>query len=298
MNIVSIVAEAFLVDILCNHWEEIPKGALKHIVSSINYKNIPENFFISNEEIRNMVRWDRVEKMKLLRILIRCLDQEIKDLDKIKKSLKRHDYKVRELRFLLKREPEYIQHFPIDLSKVGTSDAATLLSLGHSYYLDKIDLLKHNFNFKESMNIIVGYNYERSILEKVNYKSLKGYQVSDILIQTGDRDLDLLNISTLTNIDWVNLLEHRPDLLKYCDYTKFMMGDIFYSIKLCCMFKDVDLSHLIIDRNMDDISPFGWEKLIIEKPETFLAYCNFSKLDENNWKQILETHPEFVIYKN
>jgi len=48
---------------------------------------------------------------------------------------------------------------------------------------------------------------------------------------------------------------------------------------------------------MDTISPFGWEKLLIEKPEKFLAHCNFNKLDENNWKYILKEHPEFHVYK-
>ena len=53
------------------------------------------------------------------------------------------------------------------------------------------------------MGIIQGYGYDRKIIEQVNYKSLKGYQVAEILIYTGMRDIDLLDISTLTNIDWI-----------------------------------------------------------------------------------------------
>jgi hypothetical protein len=147
------------------------------------------------------------------------------------------------------------------------------------------------------MNIVKAYGYDRDMLEKVNYRSLKGYQVSEILINTGERDLDILDISTMTNIDWINLLEARPEMLKYCDYSKFMSGDIYYSIKLCCMFDTPDLTHLVLDRNLNDVSPLGWEMLLIEKPEVFLAHCNFSKLDESSWNYILKSRPELISYK-
>ncbi|MEK6829905.1 MAG: hypothetical protein AABY15_07330, partial [Nanoarchaeota archaeon] len=237
------------------------------------------------------------DKMKLIRVLIRCIDQNVDDLDKIKKSLCRYDYKVKDLTFLFMRRPDFIEFFPIDLEKINTVEAAMLLALGDAYFLDKINMSKYTFNFRESMNIIQGYKYDRKIVEQVNYKSLKGYQVSEILIQTGERDIDILDMSTLTNIDWINLLEKRPEMLKYCDYNKFMKGDIFYSIKLCCMFDDPDLSHLVINRNMNEISPLGWEVLLIKKPEKFLAFCNFSKLEDINWNYILKSRPELHQYK-
>ena len=73
---------------------------------------------------------------------------------------------------------------------------------------------RHTFNFRESMNIVKAYGYDRDMLEKVNYRSLKGYQVSEILINTGERDLDILDVSIMTNIDWINLLEVRHEMLQ------------------------------------------------------------------------------------
>ena len=297
MNIVTIIAEAFLLDILCNHWKEVSRETLKHVNNSVDYKYVPERNLIESEYLRSIIKWEKFEKMKLIRILIRFIDHEIKDLDVIINKLKNHKYKIKDIQFILSRSPGYIKHFSIDLSKITTLEAASLLSYGHEYYLDKIDLLKHKFNFKESMNIIVGYKYNRDILEKVNYNSLKGYQVAEIIINTNERDIDILNLSTLTNIDWVNLLKERPNMIKYCDYEKFKKGDIFYSIKLCCMFDEPNLSYLIKERGMSEISPFGWEKLIIEKPEIFLEYCDFTKFDEYNWKKILDSHPGFIVYK-
>jgi hypothetical protein len=297
MNVISISVDAILSDMFCKHWKELPMSALKHIAKTIDYNTVPDGVITDNEEIRAIIRWDRLEKMKLIRILIRCIDHNVSDLDKIKKSIQQYEYRVNDLRFLFMRRPEFIEFFPIELNKISTTDAAMLLSFGSDYFLDKIDFSKHTFNFRESMNIIQGYKYDRNILEKVNYKSLKGYQVSEVLINTGERDLDLLDLSTLNSIDWVNLLESRPEMLKYCNYSKFMVGDIFYSIQLCCMFDTPDLSYLVIDRDMNTISPLGWQTLLIEKPEIFLAYCNFSKLDEISWNCILKSRPELHVYK-
>lgn len=298
MNVISISVDAFLADMFCNHSMDLSNSILRHIANRIDYKLVPDRVIVDQEEVRDVVKWGKIEKMQLVRCLIRCLDKDIDILDKIKPKIDKFDYTIKEIVHLLARRPNYIQYFPIDLDKISTSDATTLLSLGDDYFLNKINFSKYKFNFNESMKIIQGYKYDRNIIEKVNYKSLKGYQISEILINTNSRDLDILDILTLTNIDWLNLLEHQPNMLKLCDYSKFMSGDIFYSIKLCCMFDTPDLSHLIIDRDMNTISPFGWEKLLIEKPEKFLTHCNFAKLDDNNWKHIFKTHPEFQIYKN
>jgi hypothetical protein len=297
MNVISITVNAFLTDIFCNHWDELPTSILRHLARVINYDTIPDRLISDNEEIRNVILWNKLNKMTLMRVLVRCIDQNVEDLENIKKNLYKYDYKVKDLTFLLMRRPEFIEFFPIDLNKISTVEAAMLLAIGNEYFLDKIDMSKHTFNFRESMNIIQGYKYRRSIVEQVNYKSLKGYQIAEILINTGERDLDILDISTLTNIDWINLLESRPEMLKYCNFSKFMEGDIFYSIKLCCMFDSPDLTNLVLSRKMDDISPLGWEMLLIEKPEIFLAHCNFSKLEDVNWNYIIKSRPELSSYK-
>jgi len=297
VDVISISVNAFLADMLCKHYKELPSSIIKHIAKTVDHDRIPERAIIYSEDVRSVIDWSQIDRMKLIRILIRCLDQDIDIVDRIRPQMDKFDYKIKELIYLLERRPHYIKYFPIDLNKITLSEAATVLALGDDYFLEKIDLSKYRFNFKESMKIIQGYKYDRDVMEKVNYKSLKGYQVSEILVHTGTRDLDILDISTLTNIDWINLLEHKPEMLSLCDFSKFMRGDIFYSIKLCCMFETPNLSYLVTDRDMNSISPFGWEKLLIEKPEEFLAHCNFSKLDENNWKYILDKHPDFHIYK-
>lgn len=296
MNPVFLSVNSFLADIFSNHHSELPVSVMKHISKVVDYDLISE-YCITSDEVIDIVTWDNISRMKLVRILIRCLDQGIDILDKIKPCLNKYDYKVKELIYLLGRRPHYIEHFPIDLNKLKTSEAAILLSLGDNYFLNKIDMSKYTFNSKESMDILQGYGYDRNILEKVNYKSFKSHQISEILVHSGERDLDLLDVSKIINLDWLLLLEHRPVMLKYCDLSKFTSGDIFYSIRLCCMFDSPDLSYLVIDRGVSGISPFGWEKLLIDKPENFVSLCDFEKLGDNNWRNILKERPELAEHR-
>lgn len=295
MNVISITSEAFISNIFSWHWNELPHSILKHLAKVVNYNEVPDRVISDNEEIRSVVKWDRVERIKMIRILIRCLDNDIDIMDQI--NIEKYNYKIKNLTHLLSRKPHYIEYFKIDLGKITTSEAALVLSLGAQYFIDKIDFGRYKFNFKESMNIIQGYKYDREIIKKVNYKSLKGYQIAEILIHTGESNLDLFDTGKLTNIDWINLLALRPEMLNHCNFSKFMSGDIFYSIKLCCMFDVPDLSYLVINKGVENISPFGWEKLLIEKPEIFLAHCNFNKLDDNNWSNILKSQPDLHVYK-
>jgi hypothetical protein len=295
MNVISISVDALISDIFSWHWDELPRSILKHLANIVNYNQVPDRVISDNEKVRDVVRWGRIDKMKMIRIFIRCLDNGVEIMDEVK--IEQYDYKIKHLIHLLKRKPEYIEQFRVDIDKITTSEAATVLSLGEQYFLDKIDPSRYKFNFKESMNIIQGYKYDREIIKQVNYKSLKGYQIAEILTHTGDNNIDLLDIKNLTNIDWINLLSHRPELLSSCDFGRFFSGDIFYSIQLCCMFEEPDLSYLVLDRNVNDISPFGWEKLLTEKPEIFLAHCNFNKLDDNNWSNILKSQPGLHVYK-
>jgi len=295
MNVISITADALITDIFSWHWDEIPSSILKHLANNVNYNQVPDRVISENEEVRKVVRWDKIDKMKMIRILIRCLDNDADIMKKV--SIEKYDYKIKHLIHLLKRKPEYVEKFKIDLNKITTSEAAVVLSLGEKYFLDNIKLSNYKFNFKESMNIIKGYNYDRNIIKQVSYKLLKGYQISEILAHTGKESLDLLDINALTSIDWINLLSIRPEMLSYCNFKKFLSGDIFYSIRLCCMFEEPDLSYLVLDRDINKISPFGWEKLLIEKPGKFLAHCKFDKLDDNNWSNILMSQPELHVYK-
>lgn len=292
MNVTEIIIEALLADDFSNHWQGHSKKELKHIARFVNYNHVPESVIVDNEEVRSVVRWDRMDKMKLVRCLTRSVDHDVDDIDKLLNEIRHHDYRINDLKFLLQRRPEFIQYFDIDINKLKTDDIANLLSLGHEYYLDKVDFKAYTFNATQSMNIFKGYGFDRDILEKVNYKAFVGSHIVNVIKNTGERDLDILDLTKLNNLDWLNLFEFRPDMLPMCDLDKFKKSDIFNSIKLYCLIEDEDLSFLILERDMSEIIKFGWEKLLIKDPDKFLPHCDLSKLDENNWSNIIEIRPE------
>ncbi|MEK6830202.1 MAG: hypothetical protein AABY15_08865, partial [Nanoarchaeota archaeon] len=65
MNVVSITVDAFLSDMFCRHWDELPYSILKHIAKVINYETVPDRIISDNEKIRDLVHWNRFDKMKL-----------------------------------------------------------------------------------------------------------------------------------------------------------------------------------------------------------------------------------------
>lgn len=290
----SIIADSIIANMFCEYWDKVPRSVLKHLSKVVNYSLVPERLLIYQKEVRDIVKWHRVDRMYLVRLLVRCIDHDIDIVNKL--NLKSRDYKIKEISYLLKRRPEFIRFFDIDLNKITTTEAASVLSLGSDYYLDKVKFSKYKFNFKESMSIIRGYNYRKNIVEQVNYKSLKGYQIVEILINTNTESLDLFDLSKITTTDWLTLIESNPDMISICDLNKFENSDIFNSIKLCCIFNDTELNYLILKRDLKLISPFGWEKLLIHKNE-FNDLCDFNKLDENNWRNISEYKPELIKYK-
>lgn len=292
MNVRDIIVEALLADAFSSHWSEYSRPILKHMARFVNYNHVSESVIVDNEEVRSVVRWDLMDKMKLVRCLIRSVDHDIEDISKLIKTIRRHDYRINDLKFLLQRRPEFIKYFDIEINKLKTDDVANLLSLGHEYYLDKVDFGKYRFNATQSMNIVEGYGFDRDILEKVNYKSFAGSHIVRIIKETDRRDLDILDVSKLKTLDWLNLLQEKPDMLSLCDLNKFKRSDIFNSIKLYCLIEDEDLSFLILERDMKNIIPFGWEKLLIKNPEKFLPLCDLGKLNENNWSQIIGERPE------
>lgn len=292
---ITIISEAYVLRVFTHDWDVLSNHELKHISSMVDYRKVPDRIISDNKEVFDVIDWNRMDKMQLIRIISRCLDQNFNVVDIIKKS--NHNYKVKDLKHLLFRRPEYIQHFDIDLNKLKTSEAASLLSLGHDYYLKNIDTSKYKFNFNESMSIIQAYDYDRSIIERVNYHSLKGYQISEILLFTGTENMDILDLEKMNSTDWFNLVSKRSDMYKYCDYNKFLNSDIYHSIQLFCAFDNDKTLDLILSRDLSKITPLGWEKLLIKKPEKFLAHCYFYKLESINWSSILSERPELISYK-
>ena len=192
---------------------------------------------------------------------------------------------------MLKISPELSDDFKVDYENLSRKDAYVLFELGHYMFFERIDASKYNFDFIETFDIIEGHKFERRVLKKFDLNILRDYHLAEIVVETGDENLDLIDINKITPYYWLEVLRNKPNLLKYCNLELFKKKDIYYSIQLVKIFKDDNLFYLIEDRNYKkEISTFGWEELILTFPE-WIDKCNVEKLDERSWKRILKKHP-------
>ena len=81
------------------------------------------------------------------------------------------------------------------------------------------------------------------------------------------------------------------------NFEKFIDGDPFNLVQLVVLFDTPDLTYLLDEIDIKKITPFGWEKLLISRPDKFSAICDFTKLNEANWAVILYYSPQLISYK-
>jgi len=282
----QLIIESFLIHEFCNNWELYSLEELMHISSLVDYEYVPDRIIADNLEIQYTIEWERVDKMKMIRLIARN-----------KKLLNRFDinqfkYSIAEIRHLLKIRPELSDDFKVDYKNLSKEDAFILLELGHYVLFKKIDLDKYVFDGLEIFEIIKAHKFERRVMKRFNLKILKDYHFAEILIETNDKNLDLIDISKITPYNWLEVFRHRKNLLKYCNVDLFKKADIFYSILLLSIIKRKDLFYLISDRNYKrEISTFGWEELIRSFPD-WVDKCPAGKLDDRSRKRILKVHPK------
>lgn len=274
------------------YFNSLTHNELKHLCKCIHYPSIPDRYFVDNPDLYPFIRWDKLNKMQAVRVVIR--NEEL--LDRI--DLKKYDYRIKEVFFLVKKKPEMLfTHFNFNFDNLIHDDAYFLACLGNEEYVNMINLKEYTFNFIETMNIIKSHGFKRHIIMSLPYQELKSYQVAEIIINTGEECLDLFDITKLTTLDWLDIFPHQPDMLDFCDFEQFKDGDPFNLIQLVVMYDDPDLSHLIFEIDKKKITAFGWEKLLISNPDRYIDICDFHKIRENNWTVISHYHPHLLVHK-
>ena len=288
----NIIIQSFLSKTINDRWEELNKGEILHICKYVDYNKVPERVIADNEEIYTSVVWENVDRMKIVRLVAR--NSKIADLI----DLSKYNYTVRETKNMLKIHPVLIDKLKIDIDKISHRDAFILLTIGREELSEKIDIRKYHFTPQESYEIIE-YNYfAENIIEQINLSELKDYHICEIIKNTGEAYLNVLDLNKLTARKWVEILDVHPGLFNYCDLSKFEASDIYTSVELIGLFPEKDLNFLITNRNYkEELSALGWERIIISKPYEYIDKCCYWKLNENNWKAILEHHPDLIEYK-
>lgn len=288
----SIILQSILADFFCKNYSELSEKEIRHINKYVDYDYIPDRIISDNIQLHPYIEWGRISKMKAIRLVSKNFDLT----EYI--NLKNYEYKIREIFWFIKTDyTRLFQFFSFDLSKCSHEDVYLLLCLGEDYFEQRIDFSDFKFSFIETMDIIRAYKYRRDIILRLDYSKLKNYQYAEILSNTGEESMDLFDIEELSTLNWLELLNYQPDFVEICDMGKFKRGDLFNLIQLVILFEKPDLSYLISEIDTNEISAFGWEKLLICSPEKFTDMCDFSKLNDDNWSRIARYRPELIPYK-
>lgn len=288
----QIIINALTNKLFCTEWHLMNLGELAHVCKTLDYKNVEDRFICDHPQIYPYIQWDKLEKMQAVRIATRHPEL----LDRI--DLKKYQYKIKEIFYFVQADYTRIfKYFNFDFNNLSQDDAYFLLCLGKDEFLEIIDIRKYVFGFIEALDIIKAYDCRRDVIVSLNYKALKNYQVTEILIRTGEEFLDLFDLNTLSTLNWLELLSYQPDFLLRCDFEKFIDGDPFNLIQLIIMFQNPDLNYLLDKIDIDEITAFGWEKLLMYNPKKYVSLCDFHKLKENNWIEVLKAWPELIVYK-
>lgn len=288
----NIIAKAMINYTFCMYKDGMTKEELLHLFDSIDYETIEDRYLVDDTSLYPYIHWNRLTKMQAVRMAARNLDI----LEYV--DLKKYQYKIREVFFLIKRDFSLLfKYFNFDFDNLSHDDAYFLLCLGSEEFYEMVDVKKYNFNFIEMFNIIKAYECDRSVISDLNYSELKNYQVTEILIVTGEESLDLFDLKELSTLNWLDLLMYQPEFIYKCDFEKFIEGDPFNLVQLIVLFDKPDLTYLLDNIDMSKITAFGWEKLLIARPEKFERLCDFTKLNEANWAVIGAYEPRLLAYK-
>ena len=289
----NIIIESLVKNFIEGDWNILNKSTLIHLIYNANIENISDEVIASNEIIYKNINFDNISKEKLIRIITRNIDIA-KYID-----IKNRHFTINDIKYFLKTYPNMVDVFNINLKTISKKEAYILLKLNVERYFEEINIKNYDFNAIENYEILKSANFKEKVFHMLDTDKLKNYHIVDIVKHTGEQYIKYINLKKLTPRKWCDLLTYQPNLLKYCDINVFRKGDIFNIIQLIEIYEKPNFSYLIkeIKNYRDLISPLGWEKLIISKPEDFINDCLCYKLNANNWKNILRYHPELIAYK-
>ena len=246
-----------------------------------------------NAIIQENFDWNRVRPKRLARMMARAIDLGYFGLLNLMdtKEMKLH---VKDLRHLLRRKPEAIERFNIDLKKLGDIESLILLELGKDYFIERIDVKKKRFTFAQQYSICQAYDFSRKVMLLFDCKKFDGFQTKEIIKRTGHDNIDIIDLTNPKIVDWIDLLQEMPDMYQYCDLSKFRNVPIAELISLAVASNSDEVYDRIKTGNLSEVSPFGWEKLMTHRSELFKDVCDYGKLDALNKRNVLTSNPHLI----
>lgn len=266
----------------------IPDKLFQKLLPFINVNHLSDQELLANKRLKDHIDWNSFNNVKIIRLIIR--DKSV--MQKI--DLKHYSFKLKELIPLFLNHPDLIDEFDLDFSKLGPIEAINMLEI-NAEFIDKIDLGKFTYDKLQLNQIVLKFSKHEKIIKKLNLTLLDHFSTRNLLIKTGNKYVDNLDLTKLKDTDWFEILKTKPQLLEHCNLSLFEKGDCYLLTKLVLMYPSLDY---MIANNKHKISALGWENLICKEPVAYSQYCNFSIFSKKNWNNILRYHPRLIETKN
>lgn len=275
----KILSFAISVYNLNHHADDFTDEQLIALCNCADPDLFSDRLIADNEVIRNNFQWHKMGVKRQCRLMARLMDiGHVNILDNIRSKLP--SVRISDIKPILMREPMMIKGFNIDMERISDSDAYILLEMGKDYFLKNVTTKGRKFSMLQQYNICKAYNYDRNVLIMFNCKAFDGFYTKKILEATAHLNLDLLDLDNMKLIDWIDLLSVHPDLYERCNMKKFSNAPIMELIDIAVMFDDNEVYATILERDLREVSPYGWEKLMKHKSELFAAVCDHEKWNE------------------
>lgn len=253
----------------------------EELVSICNTENA--NIFsdmniVDNEVIRGNFPWEQLHPKRACRIMARLIDtSNARVMDEIEFS--KMKVKLKDIKPILLRDPTIIHRFKKDISKISDVEAAFLLEFGSDYLLKNIQIKGRRFTSTQQYTICKAYNYRRDVIMMFNPKDFDGFHIAEILKKTHRENIDILHLDNMKLIDWVNVLDHSVSLYDLCDVRRFKKEPIMFLIDIAIITDDNAVYDMILNGNLNEVTPFGWKRLIEKRPDIFISVCDVNKYD-------------------
>jgi hypothetical protein len=291
-NNYKLITSAFTYFFIENYWEFFENDELLHVLKKIDINRLSDTTIVDNTYIRNVIDWDLVPRQKLIRCAARLIDNQEKDYVINVMKLPERNIKVNEAMHIIKRIPEIVDILNIELEKINQEEAYDLLLLGVDIFIHRIDVSKYNFDHYQAFNISKAYKHQLNVLKRLSYSKFNNLQVSEILAHKGLECVKLFDTTKLTILDWIYILERRPEFYETLDPIIFFDGDAFHLVQVMELIDHEEL-HVMMKYKCKELTAYGIERLLISFYD-YVDKVDLSKLNESNIAKIRQHHPHFL----
>ena len=289
-KVFDLIATALTDFNINNHISYFSEEDILELCGTMDINLLQDRTIIDNEVLRNNIDWSRLDPKKLCRLAARLHDTGNQEVIP-KMGLKNIKVHVSDIRYIIKRSPEFIELFDINIEKLSTQDCYYLLLFGESYFWERIKVKEKNFSIIQQFEISRAYEFREDVLRSMNTLKFDGFQTREVLKHVGKPLQELFKLDSMGILDWTELLIIRPEFSKDIDIDQFMKAPISNLIDLLIVLNDESVFEEFLKKDLTEISPYGWEKLIIHKPDLFVPVCSPDKIGQLNRKNILLLNP-------